>query len=310
MIILVAGSDAWRVEQDISRLVAHFQEKFDPQGYNVLQVSFGDGYEEALQSVNSAPFLAEQRMVLLQDIPAQQNEVDEKLITLIEVCAESTILVLSSKLPSEELSGLISCLENLESQVTIHRYDAVKKLNAQALQGLLGHYRITLSRSQQEELIASSPSLESLHTLFQALSSGASGAISPTEWRNFFPYTEERQVFDFVDALIRKDAVASLSFLDDFSQQSSSLMPLWSLLYTQLRKYYYLLRAGDDFSAVAKDLGVSLFEQNKIKSALASRSLHIEALYRRYASLEREGRANQEGTLRAIGCLVDLTFLA
>ncbi len=125
MIILVAGSDSWRVAQDVARLRAHFIEKFDATGMNVSEGSQKEGANELLTAVQSFPFLSDRRMIIAKQIGIEEDEI-AFAVNLAQSAADTSILILLSNLASKELGPLEAALAALEGvEVKTHYYDSM-----------------------------------------------------------------------------------------------------------------------------------------------------------------------------------------
>jgi DNA polymerase III subunit delta len=74
MIIYLYGADTFRSRQYLKKTIAKFKQERDPQGYNVVLV---DGTKEAaskiMAEIQSAPFLAERRMIVVENILSSKD---------------------------------------------------------------------------------------------------------------------------------------------------------------------------------------------------------------------------------------------
>jgi len=75
MIIYIYGQDSFRSRQYLRQTIEQFKNKRDPQGYNVVIL---DGPTESsgqvLTEIKTAPFLAERRMIVIENILSSQNK--------------------------------------------------------------------------------------------------------------------------------------------------------------------------------------------------------------------------------------------
>ena len=89
MVIYIFGEDTFRSRQYLREQILKFKQTRDPQGYNVIIL---DGKKEPpakiMSEILSAPFLAEKRMVVLENILTQSDK--ELLHTLLTRTQEGT----------------------------------------------------------------------------------------------------------------------------------------------------------------------------------------------------------------------------
>jgi DNA polymerase III delta subunit len=310
MIILVAGSDSWRVAQDVARLKAHFIEKFDSTGMNVSEGSQKEDSQDLLTAVRSAPFLSDRRMIIAKQIGIEEEEI-AFAVNLAQYATDTSILVLLSSLASKELGPLESALNTLEGiEFKTHYYDSTEKLGSGDIAEAAQHYGLRLSNAQVNELtLLTKNGLNHMHTLFAALKDAvAGGVVDEITWRNFFPKKPESQAFDYVDALLSGNPLRSVALCEDIIGSGGELMPLWSMVYTQLRKSYALYMAGPEFSKAAADMGISLYEQNKIKRGFVGDGKYIKAAYEAFCFLEKQGKKAAPDMQRSLRALTDITL--
>ncbi|TAN34262.1 DNA polymerase III subunit delta [Patescibacteria group bacterium] len=87
MLIYIYGEDTFRSRQYLRQMVEQFKKQRDPQGYNVL---FLDGKKEEsgklLGEMRAAPFLAEKRLVAIENLLASSDK--ETLARILEAIKE------------------------------------------------------------------------------------------------------------------------------------------------------------------------------------------------------------------------------
>ncbi len=85
MIIFLYGKDTYRSKQQLAKMVEKFRVERDPQGLNLVKVDVEKTKDNIMQEVLASPFLAEKRMVVLENLLAsKQKEVQEELLKRIE----------------------------------------------------------------------------------------------------------------------------------------------------------------------------------------------------------------------------------
>ena len=68
MIIYIYGADTFRSRKYLREMVEQFKKKRDPQGYNVVFVDAQKQPEKILGEILTAPFLAEKRMIIVENV--------------------------------------------------------------------------------------------------------------------------------------------------------------------------------------------------------------------------------------------------
>ncbi len=172
------------------------------------------------------------------------------------------------------------------------------------------HNGLRLSQAQMNELtLLTKNAINHIHTLFAALKDvGNGGVVDDATWRSFVPKKPESQAFDYVDALLSGNPLRSVALCEDIIGSGGELMPLWSMIYTQLRKSYALYLAGTEFSKVAAEMGISLYEQNKIKRAFVNDAKYVKAAYEAFCALEKQGKKATADMQRSLRALTDITL--
>lgn len=97
MIVYIYGEDTFRSREFLKKSIAEFKSKRDPQGYNTLIFDVEkESPDRILGEIATLPFLAEKRMIVLQNILSNSNkEFLAKIIDLIEnnKIPESVVLI-------------------------------------------------------------------------------------------------------------------------------------------------------------------------------------------------------------------------
>lgn len=97
MIVYIHGSDTFRSRKFLQKSITEFKSKRDPQGYNTLVFDVEkEAPDKILGEIATMPFLAEKRMIVLQNILSNSNkEFLAKIISLIEndKIPESVVLI-------------------------------------------------------------------------------------------------------------------------------------------------------------------------------------------------------------------------
>ncbi len=240
MLIFVYGDDTFRVAEKVKEMKARFTEKFDPTGMNLAVFSDKPQIGEVMQAVQSPPFLGEKRMAVIRDLAVGLKKADaEDWVVGFKKTPESSIVIFweTSEPKKVEASEVF---KSFKKDADVHMYpfpllqgvalqkwaaDRAKALGATfeqgALQELAARVGSDLWRMQLE--------LEKL----QAFASGS--AISIQHVRDMVHATFEDRIFDFVDAVSRKDSKTALKLLEEERLSGASDHHLLSLLTRQVR---------------------------------------------------------------------------
>lgn len=90
MLIYIHGEDTFRSRQFLRKTIEEFKAKRDPQGFNTLIFDVGKtAPEQVLGELLALPFLAERRMIVLQNILSLNDE--DFLARMIEMISENKI---------------------------------------------------------------------------------------------------------------------------------------------------------------------------------------------------------------------------
>lgn len=86
MLILLYGADTFRSREQLKKMVDKFRVDRDPAGYNVVYLNaVTDDPDKVVSQMLTMPFLAEKRLVVLENLLATKKSVlQKKILTLIE----------------------------------------------------------------------------------------------------------------------------------------------------------------------------------------------------------------------------------
>lgn len=102
MVIVLSGSNDFARKSELTRLVTEFVAKYGDFGLEKIEagnVEFG----RLLESVASLPFLAQRRMIILQD-PGQNKVLGEHIEQLLDAVADTTDLIIDERKFDKRLS--------------------------------------------------------------------------------------------------------------------------------------------------------------------------------------------------------------
>src|SRR5688500_4228629 len=94
MRILLCGADTFRSRRKLSALRDRFKVARDAGGLNCLTFRAGThGVEQAAEALCAVPFLAERKMVVLENYLQSRTQDQEQLAVLLDRIPESTVAV-------------------------------------------------------------------------------------------------------------------------------------------------------------------------------------------------------------------------
>ncbi len=297
MILYIYGEDTFRSRQYLKKNIEQFKKQRDPQGYNVVILDAKkEDLEKILGEITSAPFLAEKRMVVLENVLSSTDK--ELLKDLVERLKnnnfpESNIVVFwqgevfGKSGAVKELAGLLA-KEKYAQEFKMMEVDELAgwinkeivarggKIGAQALMYLARNASqdMWLLNSLIAQLMAyKTPHAESPHP---TLSSERRGDTPSPEIREitladvqlFLTEKEDDNIFNMVDAVVGGNKKLAFKLLEDQRKLGEDDTYLFSMI---LRQFRILLQLRDLFDradnmtsdTLAKTLGLHPFVVKK-----------------------------------------------
>jgi len=126
MIIFLYGKDTYRSKQYLAKMVEKFQVERDPQGLNIVRIDAERGKENILQEILSAPFLAEKRMVVLENLLISKREdVQKEILKRIEEKAfpEDVVLIIWEAIEKPTLKHAKVLFERLLKEKIVQHFE-------------------------------------------------------------------------------------------------------------------------------------------------------------------------------------------
>jgi DNA polymerase-3 subunit delta len=130
MIIYIHGEDTFRSRQFLQKSIKEFKLKRDPQGYNTLIFDVAkEAPERILGEIATAPFLAEKRMIVLQNILCNSNK--DFLASIIDIIEnnkipESVVVIVWQGEPVGKTSEAKKLLSLLSKEKFSYAFDLLK----------------------------------------------------------------------------------------------------------------------------------------------------------------------------------------
>lgn len=275
MIIYIYGQDSFRSRQYLRKTIEQFKQKRDPQGYNVVVL---DGKAESggqiLTEIRTAPFLAERRMIVIENILSGQNK--DLLTNLIEMVKHggipaSNIVVFYQA----EALGKIKEVKELEKLLKGEKYGQefellkgtkllawIKKQIGER-GGRINTYALNyLSASAGQDMWF----LNSL--LDQLVNYKDRGEIQLEDAQLFLEERVDDNVFNMVESIVAGDRKQAFKLLQEQRRLGEDETKLFGLIVWQLRillEMRDLYEREDNLSSeqIAKKLGIHPFVAKK-----------------------------------------------
>jgi len=135
MIIYIHGSDTFRSREFLRKSITEFKSKRDPQGYNTLIFDLEkEAPDRILGEIATLPFLAEKRMIVIQNILSNSNkEFLAKIIGLIEnnKVPESVVLIVWQGEPIGKTAEAKKLADLLAKEKYSYSFELLKDIELQ-----------------------------------------------------------------------------------------------------------------------------------------------------------------------------------
>lgn len=300
MIIFIYGPDTFRSRQYLGQSIEQFKKTRDPQGYNVVRL---DGTKDEpgkiLTELKSAPFLAEKRMVVIENILARKD--DETLETMAQwikdkKIPESTVAIFWQG----EAVGKSKAVKALQTLLAKEKYAReFTPLSGAGLADWLRKEVAARGGSATPEavqfLTANAPDLWALNSLVDQLVAYAKGAaVTPAMAQLFMEVKLDDNVFSLVDAIVNSNRKKSLQLLEHQRALGEEDGKIFGLVVWQFR---ILLELGDllerdsalTSDTLAKRTGLNPFVVRKNIAVARSTSLaRLQEIYQQLLTLDRQ----------------------
>jgi DNA polymerase-3 subunit delta len=310
MVIYLHGEDTFRSRQYLREQITKFKTARDPQGYNVIIV---DGKKESPQKIMSeilsTPFLAEKRMVVVENILSQSDK--EFLSTIIlrvteEKFPENNVIVFWQGEALSKVKEAKELHELLQKQKYAQEFGLLKgrQLGVWVEQEIKKREG-SIDQNALDMLVSESgDDMWQLNSLIDQLLAYASGRKIQLNDLSFFVSEKlDDNIFNLIDALVsgnHKEAFKLLQYQRQIGAEDGQII---GLIIWQIRILIQLRDLIDQEVAItsdvaAKKIGIHPFVAKKNWSLVKRYSLEkLQALYRTLLDIDiktKTGFANQE----------------
>jgi DNA polymerase III subunit delta len=211
MLIFLYGKDTFRSRQRLKQMKKKFQADRDPQGLNTLEIDCTKTDPAEITNIMlSAPFLAEKRMVILQNfLTSKHKKLQENILQRIEekTLPEDTIYIffestdtfrnklnksIFSRLSTEKFSQKFDLLSG--SQLQAYIAEEIQKKNMDIEQKALIHF----SQNAPVDMWKTSQIIE------QVINTAQGDSIKLEDVEYFLPKKIDDNIFNLIDFIAQK----------------------------------------------------------------------------------------------------------
>lgn len=319
MILLLYGESELAKVEKRAGIVARFLEKFDPSGMNLVEFPLQSGAElrfaDVAQAIQSAPFLAPKRMVIIDNL-FSSVKADEmpRWIELLERVGDEHIVVLVCKEGVKDVERR-SLFKKLKAKADTHLYPFPAQTFQERLQWLRAEstrLHLTLSVSMQEMLLGHyADNREVLMELKKLSAFQKTQTLTEADFLALVDVPAEDALFAFIDSVSEKDAKKSLELLENQRQFGTSDFALLAMILRQIRLLLGAsLYQASSLSSFEKEMGISPFVAKKALTQAKKFSSHdLARLHNHAFSLDLDVKMGRIQVKEAVNSLI-LSFFA
>jgi DNA polymerase-3 subunit delta len=283
MILFVYGKDTFRSREYVRKMIEKFKNDRDPQGLNV---SIFDATKDAgpriLEEIRTFPFLAEKRLVVIENILQAKQQVDlqKTLLKQIEeqtIPSTTVILIwdsgetikekiakeLFARLQVEKYAQEFTLLDGpkLEAWIAAEIQDRGGNMSHEAIHFLVMHVGSDMWR---------------LHTVIDQMLAYKNGQeIAVKDLEQSVEMAVDENIFSLIDAIVQKKSAKIFALLEEQYRTGNDVGYIFAMLVRQFRimlEMKDLLDRGGS-SDFAKELGLHPFVAKKTLPLVQSYSL-------------------------------------
>ncbi len=241
MIIFIYGTDTYRSKQSLSKMVEKFRVERDPQGLNLVRLDAESGKQNIIQEILSAPFLAEKRMVVLENVLVSKNDVLQKeLLARIEAktLPEDVILIIWEGIEKPKLKQAKELFERLLKEQYTQYFE---ELTGAKLTGwILAEVKSRGGEIERDavHLLATTVGTDMwrLSSLLDQLTSYAFGrSITVADCNIFIEEKVDDNIFTLVDAIVSRQTKHVYTMMQEQYRQGNDAGYLFAMITRQFR---------------------------------------------------------------------------
>lgn len=281
MLIFVFGEDRFNAKEKVQVMREAFLDKFDPSGANVVEFPLRDqkkfDFGQVAQAIQSPPFLAQKRMVILKGLMSEVTRKPESKpwIELLEKIPESTIVVMLDDL-SVAKARKHAMVSSLTEQADVHEYIFEPLSESQALKWVADESmkkNLDMSPAISRQFVSmAGVDARVLSLELEKLAAYCKGrSVVQAELDLLVSSSTEDQLFVFLDALSARDEGKIKKLLSQQRLFGTADAQLFGMLVRQVRLLlaacdYFESNPESDKRGLASALGVHPFVAQKLTS--------------------------------------------
>ncbi|PIT86360.1 MAG: DNA polymerase III subunit delta [Candidatus Magasanikbacteria bacterium CG10_big_fil_rev_8_21_14_0_10_43_6] len=312
MIIFLYGKDTFRSRDQLHKMMAKFRGERDPQGLNVLRMdceklSAGEMWEQLF----AAPFLAERRMVVLENLLlSKDSEFHTRLLTRIveQDLPESHIFVFWEGVDAVKKKEAKALFVRLSEEKYAQRFDMLSETKREGWGAAEVRQRGgSIDTDALLYLVRTVSDMWCLSSLIDQLVAYAHGdSITLAAVRMFAPEKVDDNIFNLVDAIVAKQPKKVFAMVQEQYRQGKDVMYMYAMV---LRQFRILLEMRDVFErsdvlqsdALAKSIGVHPFVVKKSMPLVKRYSMdELRRVYRELLDMDIGIKTGQGGDPRVL----------
>lgn len=240
MLIFVYGDDTFRGREKVQEMKKRFGEKFDPSGMNLAEFKDKPQIGEVMQAVQSPPFLGKKRMTIIRDLVASTKKADatEWLAGFQKTPDSSIVIFWEGSEPKKVEAGEIFKVLKKSADVFLYCFPALS--DAELIKWIAERaalLKLSIDRPALNEMaVRVGPDLWRMQLELEKLKAFVGDAVATIDavCQMVHPNFDDK-IFDFVDAVSRRDNQAALKLLHEERLSGASDHHLLSMLTRQVR---------------------------------------------------------------------------
>lgn len=297
MLLFVYGDDGVHVAEKLKQLRMHYLTKIDPSGTNLSEFpspgSSTFAFPDVLQAVQSAPFLAEKRMVVVKGLLDMKKADVKPWIEGLSRTPTSTIVVLVDEI-SQKDAEKHALFVALKTQAEVHHYAQVKREGAALEAWVVEQAKeagANMDRALASVLIARvGDDVWRLRNEVQKLASYGSPITKETIGL-LVSREVDGNIFAFVDAVCRRETSRALERLEDERLAGSADLYVLAMLARHIRLLLQIRTALDEGGGGERQLGMHPYVLQKTLPQAKMTSVSVLSRWHRLlAQLDRDAK--------------------
>lgn len=261
-LVFMFGDDGFALRKEVSRWKKGFIAKHGD--INLAELNGKSSVAEIAQSITTAPFLGEKRLVILSNFQNDQKaDAKKELKELLEKLPDETVLVLSESPTPDKRSGLYKWLQK---NATLKSFETPKghELTQWVLQQMQGKGSMPVANTLIQNV---GPNTWKLKQEIEKLILYAEDQpISLAMLEELVQGSVEQSIFTLTDQLAKRDHRGALHTLKLLQEQGNEAPYLFAMIVRQFRLLTEMkahLERGLSESAIAKAMGIHPFVAKK-----------------------------------------------